>query len=151
MEKEEKVLDYFRDKDNNYIIRRVWTEDDGKPYFMYSGTYDAIFIFKKENFEQQIQEKFEQLCDEIEQNCLQIYKIEKKSFLFEKILGNFLKEEKYNPLFSKMSKEEALALQGNGIKAKIQIKFEIHVNVEKHLKFKAFKEFILGRSRTNFR
>lgn len=151
MGKEEKVLDYFQDKNGNYIIRRLWSDDNGKPYFMYSGSYDAIFIFKKENFEQQVQKKFEQLCDEVEQNCFKLYKIDKKSFLFEKILGNFLEEKNYNPLFSKMSKEETLALQGDSIKAKLQLNFEIHINIEKHLRFKAFKEFILGRSQTNFR
>ena len=43
---ETKTLDYFRDKDDNYIIRRIWSNEEENNYFLCSGTYSSIFIFK---------------------------------------------------------------------------------------------------------
>lgn len=148
---EETSLNYFRDKDDNYIIRRICGIDEGNAYFNYSGTFSSIVVIKKDEVEKEVGKLFEDFSDEIERNALDLYKVEKESFLFEKIIGNFVDEEKFNPLFSKMSKEDTLKFQGEGLKVKINLAFEIHVKVEKHLKFKAFKEMLLGRTQTNFR
>ena len=148
---DKKYLDYFRDKDDNYIVRRIWSQDEGNAYFMFSGTFNTISIIKKEKLEQEIEKIFEQVSNSIEINAMTQYKISRDSFLFEKILGNFEKEEKFNPLFSKMTEEETLELQGDSIKVKINMSFEIHIKVEKHLKFRAFKEMLFGKSKTEIR
>ena len=148
---EKKYLDYFRDKDDNYIIRRVWSQDGEDSYFVFSGTFNTISIIEKQNMEQEIEKIFESVSDGIELNAITQYKISRDSFLFEKILGNFEKEEKFNPLFSKMTKEEALEFQGDSIKVKIHMSFEIHIKVEKHLKFRAFKEMLFGKTKTEIR
>lgn len=145
---ETKTLDYFRDKDDNYIIRRIWSNEEENNYFLCSGTYSSIFIFKKNNLDREVEKTFEMIADNIEKDIMKKYKVEKNSFLFEKIIGNFVTEEKYNPLFSKMSDREVSKFQGDSIKVRINMAFETHIKVEKHLKFKALMETILGKTRT---
>lgn len=143
-----KNLDYFQDSDGNYILRRICTQETGEDYFLYNGTYSSNYIFKKDSLEENVTRIFEKLCDEIEDTVLKQYKIKKESILFEKIIGNFVDETKYNPLFKMLTEKECLELQGDGIKVKINLAFEFNIRIEKHLKPKAFKEFILGRMET---
>ena len=140
------LLNYFQDKDGNYIIRRVFSEETGEDYFVYNGTFSSNYIFKKENLEEKVGNKFEELSNEIEKNVYEQYKVGKDSILFEKIIGNFVDETKYNPLFEMMTKEEVLEMQGESIKVKINLTFEFNIRVEKHLQFKALKEYIFGNS-----
>ena len=111
--------------------------------------YLQFNIIKKEKLEQEVEKIFEQVSNSIEINAMTQYKISRDSFLFEKILGNFEKEEKFNPLFSKMTEEETLELQGDSIKVKINMSFEIHIKVEKHLRLRALKETFFGKSKTD--
>ena len=141
-------LNYFKDKDDNYIIRRIWSNEEENNYFLCSGTYSSIFIFKKNNLDREVEKTFEMIADNIEKDIMKKYKVEKNSFLFEKIIGNFVTEEKYNPLFSKMSEEEVFEFQKDSIKIKINVAFEIHIRVEKHLRFKALIETLFGKIET---
>lgn len=143
-----KNLDYFQDGDGNYILRRICTQESGEDYFLYNGTYSSNYIFKKDSLEESVTKTFERLCDEIEETVLKQYKIKRESILFEKIIGNFVDEKSYNPLFKIMTEKECLELQGDSIKVKINLAFEFNIKIEKHLKPKAFKEFILGRMET---
>lgn len=138
-------LNYFQDTDGNYIIRRICNADVKENYFLFNGTYSSNYIFKKEGLEKSVGETFEKLCDDIEEDVLKQYKIGKESILFEKIIGNFVDETKYNPLFKMLTEEECLELQGDSIKVKINLAFEFNIRVEKHLQIKAFKEFVLGK------
>lgn len=141
-----KHLDYFRDKDNNYIIRRtINTQDTNQSYFSYSGAFNSIYIIKKENMEEDVEKIFEKLSNDIEGSVKKQYKINMDSILFEKITGNFVEEDEYNPLFSHMTEEEILAFKGSSTKVRITIAFEFNIKLEKHLKFKAFKDMLLGK------
>ena len=132
-----KHLDYFRDKDNNYIIRRtINTQDTNQSYFSYSGAL---------NMEEDVEKIFEKLSNDIEGSVKKQYKINMDSILFEKITGNFVEEDEYNPLFSHMTEEEILAFKGSSTKVRITIAFEFNIKLEKHLKFKAFKDMLLGK------
>lgn len=148
-ENEKKYLDYFKDKDDNYIIRRSLCEETDEPYFCNTGTFSSIYLIKKKNMEKDIEDFFEKLANDIEESIMKRYKIKKGSILYEKIVGNFVEEEKFNPLFSKMTKKEILTLQRNSIKVKINLAVEFHIRVEKHLKLKAFKETLLGNTDKN--
>ena len=141
-------LNYFKDKDHNYIIRRVWSNEEDNDYFIFSGTYSSIYIFRKDCIDMEVEKIFEKISDNIEDNAFKKYKIKKESFLFEKIVGNFVSEEKFNPLFSKMSEEEVFEFQKDSIKIKINVAFEIHIRVEKHLRFKALIETLFGKIET---
>ena len=137
---------YFKDKDGNYIIRRISGEETGEGYFVYSGTYSSNYIFKKENLEEEVEKTFEEVCDEIEEGAFKQFKVDRSSILFEKIVGNYSNETEYNPLFKTMTKEEILEFQGKSTKVKINVAFEINIRVEKHLKLKALKEYFFGNA-----
>ena len=47
-------LNYFRDKDDNYIIRRICGLDEGLAYFNYSGTFSSVVIVKKDEVEKEV-------------------------------------------------------------------------------------------------
>lgn len=144
-EKENKYLNYFKDKDDNYIVRRLWSEETDN-YFLFEGTYDRTVLFKKENLEQQIEKELEDICDELEKSVFDRFKITKDSLSYEKIIANFVPEEKYNPLFSHMSYGEAIDFQKDSQKGKLNFAFEFHIKVEKHLKAKALKDILTGNA-----
>ena len=123
-------LNYFKDSDGNYIIRRVCNsskkEDDS--YVTYSGTMSSNFLFNKKDVVERLEESFERIAKQIEQNALKENKIEQEDIIFEKIIGNFVDEKNFNPMFSKMSD------------------FEFNINPKKHLKIRAYKKFLFGRN-----
>ena len=139
-------LNYFKDSDGNYIIRRIRNKEDDDSYFVYSGTMSSNFLFKKEVLEEKLGESFERIAKQIEQNALKENKIKEEDIIFEKIIGNFVDEKKFNPMFSKMNKEEISEFCGDTAKVKINIAFEFNIKQKKHLKIKAFKKFILGEN-----
>lgn len=142
----ERKLNYFKDGNGDYIIRRISGLEPDESYFLYNGDFSSIYIIKKENMEEKIAELFESISDDIENIALKNFKIKKESIIFEKISGNFIEEKEYNPLFKNLSEEEALELCKDSIKVKIYINFEMNIKLEKHLKFKAFMNFITGKS-----
>ena len=139
-------LNYFKDSDGNYIIRRICNKEDDDSYFVYSGTMSSNFLFKKEVLEEKLGESFERIAKQIEQNALKENKIKEEDIIFEKIIGNFVDEKKFNPMFSKMNKEEISEFCGDTAKVKINIAFEFNIKPKKYLKIKAFKKFILGEN-----
>lgn len=139
-------LNYFKDSDGNYIIRRICNKEDDDSYFVYSGTMSSNFLFKKEVLEEKLGESFERIAKQIEQNALKENKIKEEDIIFEKIIGNFVDEKKFNPMFSKMNKEEISEFCGDTAKVKINIAFEFNIKPKKHLKIKAFKKFIFGEN-----
>ena len=68
--------------------------------------------------------------------------LEQEDIIFEKIIGNFVDEKNFNPMFSKMSEEEISEFRGDSIKIKVNITFEFNIKPKKHLKIKAYKNFI---------
>lgn len=120
-------LNYFKDSDGNYIIRRICNKEDDDSYFVYSGTMSSNFLFKKEVLEEKLGESFERIAKQIEQNALKENKIKEEDIIFEKIIGNFVDEKKFNPMFSKMNKEEISEFCGDTAKVKINIAFEFNI------------------------
>ena len=141
-------LNYFKDSDGNYIIRRVCNsskkEDDS--YVTYSGTMSSNFLFNKKDVVERLEESFERIAKQIEQNALKENKIEQEDIIFEKIIGNFVDEKNFNPMFSKMSEEEISEFRGDSIKIKVNITFEFNIKPKKHLKIRAYKNFLFGRN-----
>lgn len=138
-------LNYFKDSEDNYIIRRVYNEKKDTSYIVCSGTFSSNFLFDKKNCEKKLGEAFERIATSIEENVLTNYKIKKEDIIFEKIIGNFVNEKQYNPMFAKMNEEEIIKFCGDSIKLKINMAFEFNILVKKHLKFKAFKDFLLNK------
>ena len=83
-------LNYFKDSDGNYIIRRIRNKEDDDSYFVYSGTMSSNFLFKKEVLEEKLGESFERIAKQIEQNALKENKIKEEDIIFEKTIGNFV-------------------------------------------------------------
>lgn len=141
-------LNYFKDSDGNYIVRRVCNssgkEDDS--YVTYSGTMSSNFLFNKKDVVERLEESFERIAKQIEQNALKENKIEQEDIIFEKIIGNFVDEKNFNPMFSKMSEEEISEFRGDSIKIKVNITFEFNIKPKKHLKIRAYKNFLFGRN-----
>lgn len=138
-------LNYFKDSEGNYIIRRVCNKTDDVSYIVYSGTFSSNFLFNKEDCEKKVEESFERIATSIEENVLKNYKIKKEDIIFEKIIGNFVDEKEYNPMFSKMTEEEIIKFCGNSTKLKINIAFEFNILVKKDLRIKAFKDFLSNK------
>ena len=139
-------LNYFKDSDGNYIIRRICNKEDDDSYFVYSGTMSSNFLFNKKDVVERLEESFERIAKQIEQNALKENKIEQEDIIFEKIIGNFVDEKNFNPMFSKMSEEEISEFRGDSIKIKVNITFEFNIKPKKHLKIRAYKNFLFGRN-----
>lgn len=148
--KQKKYLDYYKDSDGNYILRRI--PDYGSEEiscFRFSGSLSCVKLFKEDTMEQKIDEEFNKMANKAEEKARNIYKIDKDSFIFEKIVGNFSDEKKINPLYSKMSEKEADSYRDGTIKVKIVVYFEFHIKIEKHLRLRALKEFFFPKTETS--
>lgn len=146
MDETDVTLNYFKDSDGNYIIRRVYNKkEDDDTYIVCSGSFSSNFLFSKKNFEKKIEETLEKIATQIEESVLKNYKIKKEDIIFEKVVGNFVDEKKFNPMFSKMSKEEISAFCSDSIKAKININFEFNIMTKKRLKIRALMEFLFRK------
>ena len=104
------------------------------------------FLFNKKDVVERLEESFERIAKQIEQNALKENKIEQEDIIFEKIIGNFVDEKNFNPMFSKMSEEEISEFRGDSIKIKVNITFEFNIKPKKHLKIRAYKNFLFGRN-----
>lgn len=141
-------LNYFKDSDGNYIIRRICnsSEKEDDSYVTYSGTTSSNFLFNKKDVVERLEESFERIAKQIEQNALKENKIEQEDIIFEKIIGNFVDEKNFNPMFSKMSEEEISEFRGDSIKIKVNITFEFNIKPKKHLKVMAYRDSLFGRN-----
>lgn len=141
-------LNYFKDSDGNYIIRRICNsnEEEDDSYITYSGTMSSNFLFNQKDLAKRLEESFERIAKQIEENALKENKIKQEDIIFEKIIGNFVDEKNFNPMFSKMSEEEISEFCGDSIKIKVNMIFEFNIKPKKHLKIKTYKNSIFGRN-----
>lgn len=139
-------LNYFKDSDGNYIIRRVYNGEENASYITCSGSFNSNFLFSKKDFKKKLEELFEKTATQIEESTFKKYKVKKEDIIFEKIVGNFIDEKEYNPMFSKMAEKEIIKFCGNSIKAKITITFEFHIKPKNSLKIRSFIGFLFNKT-----
>lgn len=135
-------LDYFKDKEDNYIVRRNYLGEEEQNYLNFCGKLSKNIIFEKSEEKEQVRRILEMESGKIENNALEIHKIKKEEILFEKIIANYVYEEDISPIFQHMEESKIEKMRDGTQKAQLNIAYEFHIPIKKHLRWRAFKTLI---------
>lgn len=131
-------LNYIKDCNGKYIVKNKCNNIDTSEYIVVTGNFSENILLEKKNFEKQVRHKVENCIRTIENNIRHQHRITEQDILSEKIVMEVLKEEEFNPLFNFLTLKEKQELTKTSQKIRINMEFEFHIKIKKHLQLQAF-------------